>query len=105
MLSTKSKFSISLVPIANPDRSSEFASSFPSNKFVSFASHVPESHEEINEKIEQNNDNHEMRADDRNILKTFNVGDVKQLHACSVDPFQILMKLNDNVCYKSFYTC
>ena len=38
-----------------------------------------------------------MRADDRNILKTFNVGDVKQLHTCNADPFQILMKLNDNV--------
>ena len=37
-----------------------------------------------------------MRAD-RNTLKTFNIGDVKQLHACSANPFQTLMKLNDNV--------
>ena len=36
-----------------------------------------------------------MRAD-RNTLKTFNIGDVKQLHASSADSFQILMKLNEN---------
>jgi len=39
-----------------------------------------------------------MRVNDRNKLKKFSVGDVvKLLHACSVDPFQILMTLNDNV--------
>ena len=37
-----------------------------------------------------------MWADDRNILKTLNIGDVKQLHASSADSFQILMKLNEN---------
>jgi len=57
--------------------------------------HVGESHENIGDKVAQNN--HEMRADDRNRLKTFNVGVLKQLHACSTDPFQILMELNDNV--------
>ena len=44
------------------------------------------------------NANCKLQADVQNILKTFNVGDVKKLHACSVDPFQILnnSKLNDN---------
>jgi len=54
----------------------------------SFSSHMHELQEKINDKVAQNNVNHEMRADDRNKLKTFNIGDVvKQLHACSADPF------------------
>ena len=77
MLSIKSKFSINLAPIANHDRLSEFASSFASIESASsFASHIHELHEEINNKVVQNNANHEMLADDRNKLKTFNVGDV-----------------------------
>ena len=52
---------------------------------------------EISDKIAQNNNNHRIRANDRNILNTFNVGDVQKLHACSLDAFQILMKLNDNI--------
>ena len=45
-----------------------------------------------------NSANCKLQADVQNILKTFNVGDVKKLHASSVDPFQILnnSKLNDN---------
>jgi len=53
---------------------------------------------EISNKIAQNNVNHGIGVDDRNRLNTFNVGDIVQkLHACSSDPFQILMKLNDNI--------
>jgi len=51
----------------------------------------------ISDKIIQNNVNHVIRADDRNRLNTFNVGDVKQLHASCANQFQILIKLNDNV--------
>ena len=54
-------------------------------------------HDEISNKFAQNNTNHGIRADDRNRLNNFNVGDVQKLHACSSDPFQILMKLNDNI--------
>ena len=70
-----------------------------STEYVSsFTSHVHESHEVISDKLAQNNANHEMRVDDTNRLKTFNVGNiVKQLHICSANPFQILMKLHDNV--------
>ena len=47
-----------------------------------------ESHEKISNIVARNNGNHEMQADHRNILKTFNIGDiVKQLHACSADSF------------------
>ena len=46
-----------------------------------------ESHEEISDRVAENNANHEMRANDRNRLKTFNDDDVTQLHACSADPF------------------
>ena len=64
----------------------------------SLASHMHTLHDEISDKIAQNNANHGIRADDRNILNIFNVGDVIQkLHACSSYPFQILMKLNDNI--------
>ena len=59
------------------------------------SSHMHESHEKINGKVAQNNDNQEMRAHDRNKLKIFNIGDVKQLHARNADPFQILKKLNN----------
>ena len=52
---------------------------------------------EISDKIAQNNAKHRIRGDDRNRLNTFNVGDVQKLHAYSSDPFQILMKLNDNI--------
>ena len=46
MLSTKSKFSIDLVPIANHDTSSEFISSFASTESASsFTSHLYKSHE------------------------------------------------------------
>ena len=38
-----------------------------------------------------------IRADNRNRLNTFNISDVQKLHACSSDPFQVLMKLNDNI--------
>ena len=51
----------------------------------------------ISDKIARNNANYELRAYVKNILKTFNVGDVKKLHACSADPFHILNKLNSNV--------
>ena len=58
-------------------------------------------HEQLtkfSDKIAQSNANHGIRADDRNRLNTFNVGDVVQkLHACSSDPFPILMKLNDDI--------
>ena len=37
-----------------------------------------------------------LRDDVRNRLKTYNVGDVKKLHACSANLFLILKKLNDN---------
>ena len=97
MLSTKLKFSIDLVPITNHDRSSEFASFFWINWVcIIICITLHESHEKISDKVAQNN-NHEMWTDDKNILKTFNVGDVKLLHAYSIDSFQILMKLNDNV--------
>jgi len=78
MLSTKSKFSIDFVAIANHDRSSEFALSFASTESASsFASHVHETHEKISNKVAQNNVNHEILADPKNILKTFYIGDVK----------------------------
>ena len=55
-------------------------------------------HNEISDKIAQNNATHDLRVDVRNRLKTFNVGDiVLKLHACSSDLFQILMKLNYNI--------
>jgi len=38
---------------------------------------VHELHEKINNKVAQNNANYKLRADVRNKLKTFNVGDVK----------------------------
>jgi len=72
MLNTKLIFSIDLVPIASHDKSSEFASSFVSTESASsFASHVHESHEEINNKVAQNIVNYEMRVDDRHKLKDF----------------------------------
>jgi len=48
-------------------------------------------HKKISDKVNQNNANYNLRADVRN-----NVGDVKKLHSCTADPFQILNKLNDN---------
>ena len=89
MLHTKSKFYIDLVSIANYDRSNKFTSSFGSTESTSlFASLVHELYKKISDKVAKNNANHEMQADDRNKLKTFNVGDiVKQLHAYSADPF------------------
>ena len=56
-----------------------------------------EVHKKISDRIAQNNVHYKLRADVRIRLKTFNVGDVKKLHACNDDPFQILNKLNDNV--------
>jgi len=44
-----------------------------------------------------------MRANKRNTLKTFYIGDVKQLNACNADPFQILKKLNGNVYAINFF--
>ena len=49
-----------------------------------------ELHEEISNKVAQNNANYTLRTDVWNKLKTFNNGDVNKLHACSNDPFQIL---------------
>ena len=51
----------------------------------------------ISDKTALNNANHGIRADDRNRLNTFNVGNVHKLYACSSDPFQIFMKLNDDI--------
>ena len=81
-----------LIPIADRYKIFESASSFAS--FV--ASHVHELHEKISDKVAQNNANYTIRTYVRNILKTFYVGDVNELHACSADLFQILNKLNDN---------
>ena len=63
----------------------------------SVVSHLHELHKEISDEAAQTNANYKLRAAVRNILKTPNVGDVKKLHACSADLFQILNKLNDNV--------
>ena len=71
MLGTKSKFSTDLIPIADQYKVIESASPVAS----SFASHVHTPHDEISAKIVQN-DNHEIRADDRKKLYTFNVGNV-----------------------------
>ena len=90
---------IDLISITDHYKVSESASSFAS----SVASHVHELHKEISDKIALNNSNYELRADIRNKLKTFNVGDVKKLHASNVDPFQILNKLNDNALYYRFW--
>ena len=82
-----------LILIVDHYKISEFAFSFAS----SFASHAHELHKKISDKIARNNANYELRADVRKRLKTFNVGDVvKKLHVSSVDPFQILNKLNNN---------
>ena len=90
MLVIKSKFSTDLVVIADQCQVSESASSF--------VSHMHKQLTKISDKIAQNNVNHGIRADDRNRLNTFNVsGVVQKLHACSSHPFQILMKLNDNI--------
>jgi len=106
MLSTKLKFSIDFVLISNHDRSSEFALSFASTESVSsFVSYAHESHKEISDKLAQNNANHELWADDRNLLKTFNVDDVKQLHACSAIHFKSWWNWTITLCHKSFYNC
>ena len=90
MLVTKSKVSTDLISIADQCQVSESVSSF--------VSHMHKQLTEISDKIAQNNVNHGIRADDRNRLNIFNVGDfVQKLYACSSDPFQILMKLNDNI--------
>ena len=89
ILSTKSKFSRDLISITDQSRAIESA--------LSFTSHVHEQPTEISDKFAQNNANHMIRADDRNRLNTFNFGVVQKLHACSSNPFQILMKLNDNI--------
>ena len=62
-----------------------------------------ELHEEISDKVAQNNVNYMLQTDVRNILKTFNVGDVNKLHACSADPFQILNILNNNASVIDFF--
>ena len=93
MLDIKSKFFTDFIPVADQYKVTEYASSVASSS----ASHVHTSHEEISDKIAQNNANHEIRADDKNRLNTFNIGDVQKFHACSSDPFQILMKLNDDI--------
>ena len=72
MLSTKSKFSTD-IPIVDQYQDIELASSF--------ASHVHEQPTEVSDKIAQNNANHGIRADNRNTLNTFNIGDVQKLHA------------------------
>jgi len=79
-----------LILMADHYRVSDFVSSV--------ASHVHEFHKQISDKIALNNANNVLRADVRNILETFNVGEVvKKLHSRSAEPFQILNKLNDNV--------
>ena len=60
--------------------------------------HMQTSYDKISDKIAQNNANYGIRTDDNNRLNTFNIGDVVQkLHACSSDPFQILIKFHDNI--------
>jgi len=50
---------------------------------------VHEQSTEISDKIARNNANHGIRADDRNRLNTFNVGDiVPKLHACVLIHFK-----------------
>ena len=93
MLGTKSKFIIDFIPIADQYKVIESSSSVASF----FASYVHTPHNKISDKIAQNNTNHGIRVGDRNRLSTFNVGDVQKLHDCSSSPFQILMKLNDNI--------
>jgi len=48
------------------------------------------------DKIVQNYANYEIRIDIKKLFKTFNVGDVILL-ANSIDPFQILKKLNCHI--------
>jgi len=72
MLGTKSKFFRELIPIVDQYKLIKSASPVAS----SFASHVHTSHDELSYKIAQNNVNHEIQTDDRNKLKTFNVGEV-----------------------------
>ena len=84
MLSTKLKFSTDLIPIADQYKLTEFASPIVS----SFASHVHTLHDEISDKIAQNNTNHGIRIDDRNKLNTFNVDVyIQKFHACNSDQF------------------
>jgi len=66
MLSTKSKFSIDLIMIADQYPINESALSYAS----SFASCVHEQPMKISDKIAQNNDNHGIQANDRNRLNT-----------------------------------
>ena len=66
MLNTKSKFSTNLLSTVDQYQVIEFALSFVS----SFASHMHKQPIDISDKIAQNNANHGMRADDRNILNT-----------------------------------
>ena len=73
MLGTKSKYSTDFIPIADRYQVIQSALSFA----LSFASHVHEQSMEISDKVAQNNTNHGIRADDRNKLNTFNVGDVQ----------------------------
>jgi len=77
----------------------------------SFAAHMHELHKEISDRIEHDNTNYKLRADIKKKFKNFNVGDfvmvrihperfsrgtVKKLNVCSVGPFKILKKFNDN---------
>jgi len=48
---------------------------------------VHDLHKKIIDIVAQNNINYKLRAYVRNRLKNFNIGDVKKLHACSVDLF------------------
>ena len=61
-----------------------------------FASHAHELHKGIIDKVAHDNANYKLRTDIGKWLKTFNIGDVKQLHAYSVGSSKILIKLNDN---------
>jgi len=72
MLSTKSKFSINFIPIANHDRSKWVCIIFCINWVnIIICIHVHVSNEEINNKIMQNNANHKMGADDIKQIKNF----------------------------------
>ena len=84
MLGTKSKFFIDLIPIADQYKVIESIS--PVASFFASQMHTP--HNEISDKIAQNNVNHGIWTDDKNMLNTFNVGDVKKLHGCSSDQFK-----------------
>ena len=97
------RYLIDLIPVAEHYRASETASAF--------ASHMHKLHKKISNKIAESNANYKLRADVRNILRTFCIGDflmvqilperfplgiVEKLHAHSASPFQIFKKLNDN---------